>query len=260
MISAFRPKNKKMLDVTKIDSTLIWESDWMRKRRGKITASKFGCLISDKSHIGKFSKGGETYLSALAMERVKGMAVIAQFSSENTDYGNAYEPDAVRFFQKTTGRVVLENTGVQNNHKLIHLNDCCCVTPDGLVALTPTEDTLFDDSGQFMKVAPLEVKCPPKRFLEFYQCVTPSDLKKAEKTYYWQQILQIYVVNSLIGWWGAYQPYTPPDPDLGTNGTEEKMRIIEFKKIDLIEDFKKCSATLVHAEARLKELVRIYEN
>jgi hypothetical protein len=46
-----------MLDISKITTTVTHKEDWLKSRLGKITASKFGCLISEKSDVGIFGRG-----------------------------------------------------------------------------------------------------------------------------------------------------------------------------------------------------------
>lgn len=238
-----------MLDVRKIFTGAVLEEDWHRHRLGKVSASSFGKLISDKSHLGIFSKGAITYLEKLAYERINQKRASVDFRSDATDYGNAYEPDSIEYFQEVTGRQVLKNEERGDTHRWVDYNDYAGCTPDALIALAPLK-SIFDDSGYYLKVATGETKSPPVHFLKYYKCLTPEDLKKVHKDYYWQKIFQMICCDVLLGFWWAYHP--------DFNG-EKQIRIIEFKKMALIEDFRKAKLTLDFAIEEIKKTELLFK-
>lgn len=232
-----------MLDIKKIAIIPAYGDEWLRKRLGKITASNFGKLISETSENGKFSSGAITYLDGIIWEIATKKPAKNPFNTESTDRGNALELEAVQYLSKQLGKPLLRGVDTGDTHRFIEVDDLFACTPDALICLAD-EKNLFDETGKFLKVAPAEVKCPavPTQFMKLYKCKTPEELKVAEKLYYWQAITQLVGCDSLNGWFGIYHPEAPV-----------KMRVIEFKKRDLIEDIKVHKKTLYHAKEYIRK-------
>lgn len=229
-----------MLDINKISHTGAFDEAWKKEKRGKFSASLFGKLFGKKfdSAKGDFGQTAITYIESMAGEKVTGQPAKHEFSNVYTDSGNAMEQEAIKYFCKVMNKEVLRPAGRFDSHTLIHHDDYCCCTPDALICMAPKE-RLFTENGLEVKVAPLETKCPPvlHRFIKLYKCKTPKMLKDTEWDYYWQVIFQMICTGSLIGYFAAYNPHFP-----------NPMRIIEFKKMELAEDFKLANATLHHAK------------
>lgn len=233
-----------MLPINRISHTITHKEDWIKKRLGKITASQVSKLIGEKSDKGIFKTTAMSYLEGLAHEIITGERYQDEFFTNATNFGNANELDAINYFcENFIKRKPLINTDNKDTHRLIILDEFIGCTPDGLIPLYEDENKLFDETGEYIKVSPLEVKCPPKNFLKLYKCVTPQDLKKVEPIYYWQVLLQLHCCDSLNAYFGVYHPKYP------------RKRFIEFKKIELIEDIKFLKNTLNFAKVELKNII-----
>lgn len=239
-----------MLDINKISTSALDEEQWLANRIGKLTASDMGKLVSENSWNGTFSKGGLTYLNGKVYENQTGQPYKEKFHTKDTDYGNATEPEAIEYFCKVTGLKPMRNTERDNTQHLIVQDELSSCTPDILVYEPHlTEKTIFDSTGQFLKVIPVEIKCPPSDFFyTLYDCVTTEDLKKASKLYYWQVLTQMLFCDSLVSYFAVYRPATDTE--------EAKMKIIQFKKIKLIEDLKNLVLTIDAAKRYIKNQLK----
>lgn len=238
-----------MLDISKISIEGAHTDGWLKHKNGKFSASNFGKLIGEKSDKGIFTSGAMTYIEGIAGERLTGKPARFEFSSANTDYGNATEAEAISYFQQITGKTLMRNAERSDTHRLIINDDYSACTPDSLVCLAD-EKYIFDETGQFLKVAPLEVKCPPThhKFLKMFKCTTPLELSKVEPIYYWQCITQLVFCDSPVGWFAVYNPDFPV-----------KMRVIEFRKINLVDDIKRFKATLTAAKLEVDKIVNLFK-
>lgn len=242
-----------MLEISKISYIDAYGEAWKKERRGKISASLASKLVGDNSDKGKFKQTAITYIEGLAGERITGTAAKADFHTDYTDYGNSMEMEAIEYFCKVKGKSILRGSENGDSHKLIHLDDYVCCTPDALVLMAKNEKDIFDETGTKMKVAPLETKCPPvlHRFIKLYKCTTPLELKDTAPDYFYQVILQMVCCNSLLGYFAAYNPNFPEG---------KKMRIIEFKKMELVDEFKKFQKTLDYAKKEIQEIEKLFSN
>lgn len=238
-----------MLDINKISHLDAYAEDWRRERLGKFTASEIGKLISESSHLGKFTAGAITYIEGVAGEILTGTPAKAEFFNSNVDYGNAMEAESVSHFCEANGKNVLRDTHRNDTHRLIINDEFTACTPDALVCLSDL-DHLFDETGTKLKVAPFETKCPPilHRFIKLYKCETPLDLKKTESTYYYQSLSQLMFCDSLIGYFAPYHPLFP-----------KKQKVITFKKSELIEDIKKVSLTIEYAKKEVTKILSLFK-
>lgn len=235
-----------MLSIDKISHTAVYSEDWHKERLGKITASRIGELMSAKSHDGKFTQTALSYLEDLAGEVISSRPAKDEFFTDATNHGNAHEPEAVSYFVSVIKKQVLRNDN-GDTHRLIKHNAFCACTPDALVCEFEDEKMIFDSTGTKINVFPLEVKCPlvHNRFIKLFRCKEPFDLLKAESDYFYQVISQIYFCGTLKGYFAAYNPYF-----------EHKMRIIEFRKIYLREEFDRLEKTITHATNLLQTIIQ----
>jgi len=238
-----------MLDIKKISHSSVYNEDWRKQRRGKITASMFGCLVGKDIEKGVINQTGITYLEGLAGEVITDMPAQEEFFTNATNHGNAYEPEAIEYFAEQLGMHSLRNSDRGDTHRLIVNDEYSGCTPDALLSKESDVNKLFDTTGNFIKVTPLETKCPPihHRYIKLFKCLTPQDLKRTEPKYYWQVITQMVFCGSLNAYFGAYNPYF-------TN----KGRLIEFKQIDLMDDIKLFHKTLSLAKAELIKTVNLF--
>lgn len=239
-----------MLNINKISMDDAYMEGWRKARLGKLTASTNYKLISEDSHKGKLTAGAITHIEGIAGEIITGQPAKREFFNEDVNYGNAMEAEAVADFEKATGRVVFRDPNRGDTHRLIIHDEYSACTPDALVCLAPLE-SIFDETGEKLKVATFETKCPPihHRFIKLYKCTTPEMLKAAQKEYYWQVLTQMHHCDSLMGFFSCYNPSFP-----------NPRRIITFKKSLLVDDFKKLNDTLYYAKQELIKTVELLKN
>jgi len=100
----------------------------------------------------------------------------------------------------------------------------CGGTPDGLIVLNESLDkTAYN-------VQTCEIKCPLSfdGYIRLWKCRTPEDLKKEERSYFYQVCHQMLLCDALVGYFICYHPFFKSG----------QMNIIEFRKINLIPEFK----------------------
>jgi hypothetical protein len=207
-----------MLHVDHISNVQLYSDEWQLTRRGKFTSSRIFTLMGDKP----FTDGAMTYIYHKVGEELTGhiTAEDDQFEDENTAWGNTYEPEALKLFQ------IVKKVQYLASQKLIHNpNKRYSSTPDAIwihgVCLNQVE----------YNVSTLEVKCPRKfhKFIPLHRCKTPAELKKLSRMFYWQTMDQMLNCGSAVGYFMAYHPQFPPAAN---------HRIIEFRKMELWDDFK----------------------
>lgn len=210
-----------MLKTAHISNIQIYTEDWDRARCGRGTSSNIVNIMGDKFT----TQDCVSYVYQKAGEMVTGKSTTVEddvIEDENTSWGRENEDAAIRKFGQIKGIQFLVT------QKLI-------MNPDSRFSSTP--DAIWVHGQSVLKadeynVSTLEVKCPRKypRFIPLWECKTPADLKKYSKKYYWQVIDQMDNCDSAIGYFACYHPLFPP---------ETNMSIIEFKKIELWDEFKK---------------------
>lgn len=209
-----------MLHKDHISHIEIYSDEWHALRVGKFTSSKMHSIMAQKP----LTEGALTYIHQKAGEYITGQTLCTEddiIEDENTVWGLEHEPLALNLFGNTKKIKYLVT------QKVIHAPGTrFSSTPDGIWVIDSS--VLQEDC---YNVAPVEVKCPRKypRFLELYKCNTPFDLKKESKAHFWQVLDQMDNCGSALGYYACYHPLFPA----GKN-----MKIIEFTKIDLWDDFK----------------------
>jgi len=238
-----------MLDITHISHTSVYNEDWRKARLGKITASMFGCIIGKDIEKGIINQTGITYLEGLAGEIITQRPAQEEFFTNATNHGNAYEPEAIEYFANQLGMFPLRNSERGDSHRLIIHDEYSGCTPDALLSKESDVNKLFDTSGNFIKVTPLETKCPPvhHRYIKLFKCKTPHDLKIVEPKYYWQVITQMVFCGSINAYFGAYNPFFTV-----------KGRLIEFKQLELMQDIKLFHNALSLATEELKRNIKLF--
>lgn len=214
--------------ITKVE---LYSEEWQMLRRGKFTSSRIHCLMGEKG----ISEGGLTYIDQKLGEEMTGHSITDEdeIEDENTSWGNTYEAHAIQRFH-------IENkVNFLVTQKLIHAsNTRFSSTPDAIWVHGEASNEIE------YNVSTLEVKCPRKfhRFNKLFRCKTPHDLYKVDKKYFWQVIDQMDNCDSAKGYFGVYHPLYPESCN---------WRQIEFRKIDLWDDFKKLKQRKSEAEALL---------
>jgi hypothetical protein len=220
-----------MLKKENISRVQIYSDEWQMQRRGKFTSSKIVCFMGEKG----LTTGAFTYIDQKLGEEMTGHAISDEdeIEDENTAWGNQYEPIAIGEFH------IRNKVEFLVTQKLIHApNSRYSSTPDAIWV-----HGLASNQEEY-NVSTLEVKCPRKfhRFNKLYRCNTPHDLLKAEPRYFWQVIDQMENCDSAIGYFAAYHPLYP---------AKCNFKQIQFKKIDLWDDFKKLKTRKSEAEQLL---------
>lgn len=220
-----------MLKKENISNVKIYSDEWQMSRRGKFTSSKIHCFMSDRG----LGTGAFSYIDQKLGEEMTGHTVSDEddMEDENTAWGNQYEPEAIKRFQ------IEHKVNFLVTQKMIHAkNTRFSSTPDAIWVHGEALNQLE------YNVSTLEVKCPRKfhRFNKLYRCKKPADLLNTESKYYWQVLDQMDNCDSAVGYFAAYHPLYPPNCNF---------RHIQFKKLDLWNDFKKLKQRKIEAEGIL---------
>lgn len=207
-----------MLRKEQISKIKIYSEEWHQFRIGKLTSSKWSTQMTEKP----LDKAALTYLYQKVGEVLTGQTASedSEIENENTVWGLKNEPLAVQHFAEVKK---VKFIAVQNIISSL----------DGRMSSTPDAIWIHNESinQEEYHVSTLEVKCPCQyhRYIRLYECKTPDQLKKYEKSYYWQVLHQMMLCDSAVGYFMCYHPMFP---------TTSNHRIIEFKKIELWDDFK----------------------
>lgn len=226
-----------MLHKSWITNIQFLTDEWKMFRLGKFTSSKMVELMAEK----ELSAGALSYIDQKVGEFVAGQTLSDEndeLEDENTVWGREHEPMALKAFAS------IQKIQFLVTEKVIHQpGSQTSSTPDGIhiISSSVTKEDCYN-------VATVEVKCPRKytRFLPFYRCQTPEQVKKLSKKYYWQVLDQMDTCGAPIGYLVCYHPLFPA----GRN-----IRIIEFRKLDLWDDFKLLEQRKLSAIAKFKELL-----
>lgn len=208
-----------MLNKNWISNIEAYSEEWRLMRLGKFTSSKIHCLMTKKP----LTEDSISYINQKVGEILTGHATTSkddQIDTEDTAWGVVNEPLAMREFAR------IKNLKFLVVGKMIHEpGSRFSSTPDGLwiISSSLTKEDHYN-------VASLEVKCPNRyhTFIPLYRCKTPADLKLENRGYYWQVVDQMDNCCASVGYFAVFHPLFPA----GNN-----MRIIEFNKIDLWDDF-----------------------
>lgn len=152
-----------------IDPMVQRELDWLERRRGMITASKFGDVFkTGRAKDAEFSQVGYSYLRLKVAERLGSFQHNA--SSKSMQWGHDHEAMAIMEY------AAIKNVNVESEpFNFIKFNEWVGGTPDGLVA----EDGC------------VEVKCPynPANHIETVLS------REIPKIYYWQVVGHLLVTG-----------------------------------------------------------------
>jgi hypothetical protein len=221
----------RMLHKSFISNIKIYSDEWHMIRSGRLTSSRIHVLMGEKA----LSQGAMSYIYQKAGEAITGHNTEGpddEVEDENTAWGVQYEPEALNKFGLTMGlkylvvqKVIFDPAGRSSS------------TPDGIwiIDSSVTQEDSYN-------VATIEVKCPRKypRFFPLFSVNTPQELKVKNPAYFWQVIDQMSTCGAAVGYFVVYNPMFP---------AHKNLKIVEFKKIDLWEDFKKL-------EQRKKEAIQ----
>lgn len=208
-----------MLKKEQISKIKIYSDEWHIFRQGRLTSSKAHLLTSERG----FSDGTMTYIYQKVGETLTGQSTATeddQIEDENTAWGLMHEPIALDLF-----RNIKKVQFMTNQNIIFDLEQQFSSTPDAIWTHNEALNQLE------YNVSTVEVKCPRKyhKYIPLWQCKTPADLKKFNKNYYWQVIDQMDLCESAVGFFMCFHPMFPE---------KSRYNIIEFRKMDLWDDFK----------------------
>lgn len=214
-----------MLPKTSISNIIIHSDDWFAGRLARFTSSECHFLMDDN----KIPAAGYNYIYRKVGEELTGLPCRREISTEDTEHGHLYEPDGIRAFGNKMGieflvtqRLIVPEGGREGS------------TPDGIWVRNESVDkTMYN-------VSTVEVKCPTSydRYISFWNCKAPEDVKKASKAYYWQVLHQMRVCDAMRGYLVIYQPFFKTG----------NINIVEFRKPELVDDFKTMNNRIQDAE------------
>lgn len=220
-----------MLPKSSISSIEIHSEEWYAGRLATFTASEWHLIMGDKWPTETAIK----YVYRKVGEEMTGIPCRDEIDIAATRHGLMNEAHAIRLFGQTYGInfVVTQKLIKQEGSRF----GC---TPDFLIINAERSDELS------YSVFTGEVKCPITfdGYIGLFMCDTPDQVKRFSKAYYWQVLFQMKMCGALRGYLVVYHP----DFKAG------KMKVIEFKMIDLMEDFKLMAARMEVAVAMFEEV------
>jgi len=204
-----------MLLKSSISQIVIHSDDWFAGRLAKFTSSEWHFLMGAKG----LGDTGLKYIYRKVGEELTGMPCRKEISTEATEHGHLYEPEnLLKFGQKMSIDFLV------TQKLIVPINSRFGSTPDAIIVLNESVDKLS------YNVSTVEAKCPSSydAYITLWKCKTPDDVKRVDPKYYWQVLHQMMVCDCLKGYLSIYHPFFKAG----------QLNIIEFKKIDLIQDFK----------------------
>lgn len=204
-----------MLNKKHITNIPILSDEWFMGRLAKFTASEWHYWMGEKP----LTQGAINYTYRKVGEELSGLPARDEVDTKSTEWGKIQEPNAIKAFGE-----VMKLEFVVTQKLIVEPDSRFGCTPDFLISNSYKEDSEFWD------VTPGEVKCPPSydNFIALARCKTPADVKATNKIYYHQVLFQMAQCDCLRGFLVIFHP-------LFKSGG---LKIIEFRKKDLIPDFK----------------------
>jgi hypothetical protein len=159
-----------------------------------------------------------SYIYRKIGEELSGLVCRDEVDTVATEHGKKFESQGIIEVGKQLG---IEFVVTQ---KLI-------TAPDSRFSCTPDFLILHNESidKKFWNVSTGEIKCPFSydSYVGLARCKTPADVKKENKSYYFQVLDQMDNCDCIYGYLGIYHPYFK----FGN------LNIIQFRKLLLREDF-----------------------
>lgn len=218
-----------MLKIENISNVRIHTDEWRQARLGKFTSSMIYTLMGEKP----FTQGAMTYIYERVGEELSGVPAKYEISTDATNWGLLHEADNLRRFATFRGidymvtQVLITEKGSRNGS-----------TPDGIIPLKKY------DGG--WEVETVEAKCFPSygHYIECALCNTAEDLKKVARPIFWQILDQMDNCDAMRGWCSLYHP----------EFRAGSFKAIEFRKIELIADFKLLKERKMMANQKFEEI------
>ena len=163
-----------------------YSPEWYKVRVARFTASRLYDLISKP----KDKTLPKPYIIEKVAESLTGESQDSGYFDENMAHGVEYEPLAIKWFSKTSGFKVEENSEF-----IMH--------PDLNFGATPDRIAYDSNGNKFI----LEVKCP-KSTTHIKNCLLKDveDFKSKHPKYYWQIIGGAIVTDATHGCFISFDP------------------------------------------------------
>lgn len=212
-----------------ISNITPYSDDWWLSRLGKLTSSRISCILGDRG----IGEGGMTYIRSKVAEKLTGKSSERNVTTEAILFGISNEPLSIaNYKEKYNVPFILTN-------KHLVYNELFASTPDFIVINSELGDSYDAETGETKSYQTFATH------MEHCECNTPADIKKIDKALYWQVISQMAWSGVLKGNATFYHP------DFA--GTKLESHRVQFKKIELIADFK-------FLATRMEEATTIYNN
>lgn len=218
-----------MLKVENISKIEIHTDEWRIARLAKFTSSMAYTIMGEKP----LTVGALTYIHERVGEDLSGVPAKYEVDTAETRHGLFYEPEAIKKFGEWLGVPFLIT------QKFITApNSRFSSTPDVIIPVQKYSDGWDVMTG--------EIKCYPAygHFIDCALCQTPAELYKVDKKLYWQVIDQMDNTGALKGYAVIYHP------EFRSGG----FRVIQFRKIELAQEFKLLKERKDLAEKKFHEV------
>lgn len=191
----------------------VYRNEWKMAKLAKFSSSKASVLMGEKQD----TIGALSYIYEKVGEEISGQPAHTEIDNESTRWGLIHEADGTKKLGEALGVEFL-------------VTQTLITIPGTRFGSTPDAIWPIKKYGDAWDVETGEIKCYPSysRMIRCMLCDTPADVKKADPDAYWQVIDQVDMCDSMRGNLGYYHPAFR-----GVN-----FKLIRFRKIELIEDFK----------------------
>lgn len=209
---------------------VTYKNEWKKARLAKMTSSKASVLMGEK----EFTVGALSYIYEKVGEEVSGVPAKTEVDTEGTRWGLIHEADGTKKMGEQLGVEFL-------------VTQTLITIPGTRFGSTPDAIWPIKKYGDAWDVETGEVKCYPSysRMVACMLCNTPQDVKKVDPGAYFQVLDQMDMCDCMRGNLGYYHP------EFRTHD----FKLIKFRKIDLIEDFKLLKARKQSAEKKFDEVL-----
>jgi len=184
------------LDLLLSNAEMQGTDEWLNRRCGRFTASRFADLMTKGRGGEDFGQTALTYIQEVATERITGVPINSFAGNTATDWGTENEPLALKAYEDATGNKV-------ESAPFVAADDWVGGSPDGLVGI----DGL------------LEIKCP---FNSRYHLLRLGT-KEPPKQYVWQIQGNLWISGRK---WLDYVNFDPRFPE------KSRLHVIRVERDD----------------------------
>jgi len=234
-----RPEYLNLGDLSSFDEIEVIKTheeirrEWLMKRWGRMTASKFGSLMTYENKDG-LPAGAITYIEKIAAQRISTPAdadLDESFATKAIVWGRENEVAGLMLAQQ---RFEIELAYYGDNQQFLKLGDYLGATPDAV-----------DYDGCVH-----EIKCPDTATHCRYRTIlSAADLKTVEPAYYWQVIGEMQCYESDYAYFHSYDPRM--------NNPVKRLHSILISRDEIEHDLQKLIARQKMAIEHIKKYVEI---